>query len=157
MDAVTLSDPDPRVRPGERVRAFRAVEAVLRLQRILRDYFPNEDMESVTVFLTVAAGSISVVNRNAEAHEILARQPLPAEWFRPISGRAVAASCSLPRETVRRRLEHLVEVGRIEKVEGGYTLSENILAQGDNLAFVRALVREFEGVARIVERCDQAS
>ncbi len=118
MDAMTQPDPDPRVRPGERVRAFRAVEALLRLQRIVRDYFPNEDMESVTVFLTVAAGSVSVVDRSEEAHEILTRQPLPAEWFRPISGRAVAASCSLPRETVRRRLDHLVEAGLIEKVEG---------------------------------------
>ncbi len=154
MDAMTLSDPDPRIRPGERVRAFRAVEAVLRLQRIIRDYFPDEDMESVIVLLTVAAGSISVVDRSEEAHEILTRQPLPAEWFRPISGRAVAASCSLPRETVRRRLDHLVEVDRIEKVEGGYTLSENILAHGDNLAFVRALVREFETVARLVDKCD---
>ena len=157
MDATAPSDPDPRVRPGERVRAFRAIEALLRLQRIVRDYFPDEDMESVTVFLTVAAGSISVVNRSEEAHEILTRQPLPSEWFRPISGRAVAASCSLPRETVRRRLDHLVEARLIEKVEGGFTLSENILAHGDNLAFVRALVREFEAVARMVERCEDAS
>lgn len=88
----------PDIRPGERLRILRAIEAVLRIQRLVQDYYPDDDMETVAVLLTVAAGSMSIVNRDETAYQMLLEGPLPAEMFRPISGRAVAASCGLPRE-----------------------------------------------------------
>ncbi|HRH19855.1 MAG TPA: hypothetical protein PLE81_04365 [Brevundimonas sp.] len=145
---------EPDIERGERLRVLRAVEALLRMQRLVMDHFPDEDMETVTVLLTVAAGSMSVVHRNEAAHDQMMAGPLPREWFRPISGRAVAASCGLPRETVRRRLEHLEKLGEIERVDGGYQLCPDILSRRQNLPFARALVREFETVHRMIERCD---
>jgi hypothetical protein len=147
---------DPDVKRGERIRVLRAVEALLRIQRLVVDHFPNEDMETVSVLLTVAAGSLSVVHRDETAHGQLMTGPLPREWFRPISGRAVAASCGLPRETVRRRLEYLEKIGEVERVEGGYQLCPDILSRRQNLPFARALVREFESVHRMIGRCDLA-
>ena len=152
--AVRPAEIDPPVQPGERVRVLCAIEALLRIQRLVMDHYPDADMEAVTVLLTVAAGSMSVVNRDEAAHQMLLEGPLPSDLFRPISGRAVAASCGLPRETVRRRLELLEQSGEIERVEGGYQLCADPLARGQNLAFARALVREFEGVHRMIERCD---
>lgn len=145
---------ESKIQRGERLRVLRAVEALLRMQRLVMDHFPDEDMEGVTVLLTVAAGSLSVVHRDEAAHDQMMDGPLPREWFRPISGRAVAASCSLPRETVRRRLEGLVEAGEIERVEGGYQLCYDVLSRGQNLEFARGLVREFELVHRMIERCE---
>ena len=77
------------IEKGERLKVLRAVEALLRMQRLVMDHFPDEDMEGVTVLLTVAAGSLSVVHRDEAAYEQMMNGPLPREWFRPISGRAV--------------------------------------------------------------------
>lgn len=146
----------PDIRPGERLRILRAIEAVLKIQRLVQDHYPDDDMETVAVLLTVAAGSMSIVNRDETAYQMLLEGPLPAEMFRPISGRAVAASCGLPRESVRRRLEQLEQSGEIERVDGGYQIRADPLARGQNLAFSRALVREFEAVHRMIGRCEQS-
>ncbi|MBN8551742.1 MAG: hypothetical protein J0L52_02460 [Caulobacterales bacterium] len=148
MDA----EPGTEIERGERLKVLRAVEALLRIQRLVIDHFPDEDMGTVAVFLTVAAGSLSVVHRNNTAYEQMMDGPLPREWFRPISGRAVAASCGLARESVRRRLEYLEKIGEIERVEGGYQLCYDVLSRGQNLAFSRGLVREFEHVHRMMAR-----
>mgnify|MGYP001313663561 CR=1 FL=1 len=149
-----MPDEASDVEKGERLKVLRAVEALLRMQRLVLDHFPDGDMEGVTVLLTVAAGSLSVVHRDGAAHDQMMQGPLPREWFRPISGRAVAASRGLPRETVRRRLEALEKAGEIERVEGGYQLCYNVLSRRQNLDFARGLVREFEFVHRMIERCD---
>ena len=106
------------------------------------------------MLLTVAAGSLSPAHRSDEAQRIMHDQPLSSDWYRPISGRAVAASCGLPRETVRRRLELLAEGGQIERIEGGYRLCQDSLSRGQNLAFVRALIHELEGAHRLLERSE---
>ena len=149
---MSATDPPLEVQPGERVQALRAVEILLRIQRMALDYFPGQDLETVAVLLTVAAGSLSPAHRSDQAQRIMDEEPLPTDWYRPISGRAVAASCGFPRETVRRRLEQLAEVGQIERVEGGYRLCKDSLSRGQNLAFVRALVHELEGAHRLLER-----
>ena len=145
---------DSAIEPGERVQALRAVEILLRIQRMALDYFPGHDLETVAVLLTVAAGSLAPAHRSDEAQRIMHDQPLSVDWYRPISGRAVAASCGVPRETVRRRLEQLVEVGQIERLEGGYRLCTDTLSRAQNLAFVRALVHELEGAHRLLERSE---
>jgi len=151
-----MTPPDPAldVQPGERVKALRAVEILLRIQRLALDHFPGDDLETICVFLTVAAGSLAPAHRSDEAQRLMAAGPLPPNWFRPISGRAVAASCGLARETVRRRLEHLTTVGQIDRVQGGYRLAKDTLSRGQNLIFVRALIHELDSAHRILERSD---
>ena len=147
-----VADPSLEVQPGERVRALRAVEILLRIQRLALDCFPGQDLEAIAVLLTVAAGSLSTAHRSDKAQRIMHDQPLSADWYRPISGRAVAASCGIPRESVRRRLEQLAELGQIERVDGGYRLCRDSLSRGQNLAFVRALIHELEGAHRQMDR-----
>ena len=152
-----MSPPDPAldVQPGERLQALRAVEILLRIQRLAMDHFPGDDLETVAVFLTVAAASMAPVHRDEAALKIIRRDPLPPDWYRPISGRAVAASTGFARETVRRRLEHLIQAGQIDRVEGGYCLAEGALSRGQNLAFVRALIHELDTAHQHLARCDK--
>lgn len=141
---MTPPDPGLGVQPGERLQALRAVEILLRIQRLALDHFPGDDLETVAVFLTVAAASMAPVHRDEAALKIMQSDPLTPDWYRPISGRAVAASTGFARETVRRRLEHLVQAGQIDRVDGGYCLAAASLSRGQNLAFVRALIHELE-------------
>ena len=149
------SDDEPsQVQPGERARSLIAVESLLRMQRIAVDHFAGDDLETITVLLTVVAGSVPLSQHDDEALRALEEGPLPEALFRPVSGRGVAASCGLPRETVRRRLEQLVADGRIKRDERGYHLVFDTMSRNRNLEFVRALTRELEAAPRRLARFD---
>lgn len=149
------SDDDAsQVQPGERVRSLLAVETLLRLQRIAVDHFAGDDLETITVLLTVVAGSAALSINDDGVVQALHDGPLPEALFRPISGRGVAASCGLPRETVRRRLEQLVAAGRIKRDERGYHLVFDTMSRNRNLEFARALTRELEAAPRRLARFD---
>lgn len=150
------SNPDQDVQSTDRIKGLRGVEATLRIQRLIVDHFPGVDLEAAAVFLTVVASNLAPAARSGEALQMMEVKPLPADWLRPISGRAVAASCGLPRETVRRRLESLERLGEIERVPGGYRMTGDLFARNQNLSFARSLVHEFETASRAFEQIDQA-
>lgn len=150
-------DPTPAdrvVRPGERAKTVQAVEILLRMLRTAGDSFPGDDLETIVVFLTVAAGSAAQNLRDPEVVRALDTAPMPDELFRPISGRAVAASCGLPRETVRRRLDQLVAQDRLKRDPLGFRLRSDAISQGGNLEFGRALIRELETAPARLARLD---
>lgn len=144
------------IQPGERVRMSLAVESLLRMLRMVQDAFPEDDIETVVVLLTVIAGSMALHSRDAEALRALDHAPLPDDLFRPISGRAVSASSGLPRESVRRRLEQLTAQGRLSRDERGYRPTTGALLTDYTLTFARALVRELEGAPGRILRVDAA-
>lgn len=151
-----MSEPDspPDVQPGERARALQAVEILLRMLRLAIDRFEGDDCETILVLLTVVAGSAAVNQRDEDVIQGLNAAPLSDEHLRPLSGRAIAASSGLPRETVRRRLEQLVAEGRLVRDERGYRMVFDPLSRGGNLEFGRALIRELEGAPRRLARFD---
>lgn len=148
------SEPQPVVLPGERAKTVQAVEVLLRMLRTALDCYPGEDIETVMVFLTVASGSAGQVLRDPEILRTIDDGPLPDALFRPISGRAIAASCGLPRENVRRRLDQLVAQGRVVREPQGYRLRSGAITEPGNLEFGRAIIRELESAPRRLARLD---
>lgn len=148
-------DDDPvEIQPGERARMSLAVEGLLRMLRIVQDAFPDDDLETIVVLLTAIAGGMALNSRDPETLRSLDAAPLPDDLFRSISGRAVAASCGLPRETVRRRLEHLTAQGRMIHDDRGYRPAPGTMLTAQTLTFARLLVREFEGGPARLARLD---
>lgn len=130
------------VKPGERAKALVAVESLLRIARKAMDCFPEDDLETILVLLTVGAASSGSHLRDPAMVVQMDTTPVPDALHKPISGRAVAQSTGLPRETVRRRIDALVAAGRLTREPRGVRTSEGVLLKNRNLEFVRFLIQE---------------
>lgn len=128
--------------PGDRARALRAVDILLRIQRKAAECFPGDDLETIFVLLTVAAASAGPALRDRALLDLIDQGPLPDQHHRPISGLAVARSSGLPREVVRRRLQALEQSGRLIKETNGYRTRSDDISRARNLEFIRFLIRE---------------
>ena len=147
---------EPTVGPGERVKAMAAMEALLRIWRQAVDCFPGDDLETILVYLTVAAASSSSHLRDPEIVAGLDAAPLPDHLHRPTSGRAVAEATGLARETVRRRIDALVASGRLARDSRGVRTVSGTITHARNLEFVRFLTREMTLASDRLRRFDPA-
>lgn len=135
------------IKPGERARALVAVESLLRIARKAMDCFPEDDLETILVMLTVAAAAGGSHLRDPAVMAQMDVGALPDALHKPISGRAVAQSTGLPRETVRRRIDALVAAGRLTREPRGVRTSEGVMMKNRNLEFVRFLMQELNSSA----------
>ncbi|HZV84267.1 MAG TPA: hypothetical protein VFF48_04690 [Brevundimonas sp.] len=147
---------DPNVRPSERVKAMVAIETLLRIWRQAVDCFPDDDLETILVYLTVAAASASSHLRDPAVMAKLDDGPLPDQLHRPISGRAVAEATGLARETVRRRIDALVASGRLLRDARGVRTISGSISHDRNLEFLRFLTRELTAASARLKRFDPA-
>jgi hypothetical protein len=138
------------VERGLRMRAFLAVESLLRMLRTAVDAFG--DLDSAMIYLTVVAASAGAGARDPEFRAVFDTAPLPDEAFRPVSRRAISLATGLPRETVRRKIARLVAEGHLIEEADGVRAPSNTIMRRDNLAFARDLIRELERGAAIVGR-----
>jgi hypothetical protein len=143
-----------RVLPGERAKTVVALEVLLRVVRLAMDCFPDDDLETIMVFLTVAAASSSSHLRDPQLRASLDGSPLPDHLHKTISGRAVAQSTGLPRETVRRRLDALVASGRLTREPRGVRTSSGVISRDRNLEFARSLIQELTSASARISRYD---
>ncbi len=142
------------VTPGERARALVSVEVMLRMLRHVRDCFPEDDLETVLVYLTVVCASVGAHVRDLELLASLGETDLPVQFIRPTSGRAIAESTGLPRETVRRRIDALVARGWLARDGRGVRSVEGTMHIGRNREFVQALIQEINGAPARLARFD---
>ncbi|KQW82229.1 hypothetical protein [Brevundimonas sp. Root1279] len=140
-------DGEAEVKPGERARAVVAVESLLRIARKAMDCYPQDDLETILVLLTVGAASSGSHLRDPAMLAHMDTEPVPDAQHKPISGRAVAQSTGLPRETVRRRIDALVAAGRLTREPRGVRTSEGVLMKNRNLEFVRFVIQEMNSSA----------
>lgn len=149
-------EPDtcPPVTPGERARALVSVEVLLRMLRHVRDCYPDEDIETVLVYLTVVCASVGAHVRDPELLASLGKSDLPVQFIRPTSGRAIAESTGLPRETVRRRIDALVARGWLARDGRGVRSVEGTMHIGRNREFVQAIIQELNGAPARLARFD---
>lgn len=145
---------DAVVEGGERARAIAGIETLLRILRQAVDCFPGDDLETILVYLTVGAASSGRHLRDLALIESLGEAPLPDHLHRATSGRSIALSTGLPRETVRRRIKALVEAGRLVRDGDGVRTASGSLTHNRNLEFVRFLVRELDGASTRLARYD---
>ncbi|HST91782.1 MAG TPA: hypothetical protein VLJ13_06245 [Brevundimonas sp.] len=145
---------EDEIQPGERIRAVAAVEVLLRVWRHAVDCFPDDDLETILVYLTVAAASASRHLRDPELILALDGGPLPDHLHRPTSGRAVAEATGLARETVRRRIDALVASGRLVREAGGVRTISDTLSLNRNQEFARRVTRELIAAPDKLRRFD---
>ena len=81
-------------------------------------------------------------------------EPLPDEARRPISINGIAESLGRPYETVRRRVERLIEANVCVRVQGGVFVPAALLstpgaiqAMLSNVAYAREFARELDGIS----------
>ena len=137
---------------NERAQAIAAIEIFLRLVRKACDCFEGDDVETILVILTVAAASAGKHLRDPELLQSLGTQSLPDHLHQPTSGRSIADSTGLPRETVRRRLKALVEAGRLVKDARGYRTTTGMLTRNRNREFARFIVGELKAAPQKLDR-----
>ncbi len=147
-------DDTAEVRPGERVKAVAALEVLLRIWRQAVDCFPDDDLETILVYLTVAAASTARHLRDPALLANLDGGPLPDALHRPTSGRAVAEATGLARETVRRRIDALVASGRLVRDARGVRTISDSISLNRNLEFMRFLIHELTTASGRLARYD---
>ena len=128
------------------------MESFLRLLRHTKNCFPDDDFETVAIYLTVAAASAGHALRDSALLAKLAGGPLPDDQHRPTSRRAIATATGLPRETVRRKLKELIDAGRLIEVKGRVRIPHDTLGRGHNRQFAALLIAELAAGARRVEQ-----
>lgn len=147
--------PRREISTGERAKTIVAFEAILRILRKAADCFPADDIETVIVFMTVAAASTSRHLRDPVVLDLVDHGPLPDHLHRPTSGRAIAEASGLPRETVRRRINDLVKCGLLKRDHGGVRTTSGLLKRADLLEFARFTVQELSTVSARLSRFDR--
>ena len=147
--------PGDDVRPSERAVAVSAVEVLLRLLRHTKDCFPEDDLETIAVYLTVAAANAGPLLGNQSFLLELDGRPWPDDLKRPTSGRAIAAATALPRETVRRKLNELVAAGRLVRAGRGVCIPTDTLNRDRNREFARRIVQELNAAPGRLQRFAQ--
>lgn len=148
--------PCAEISAGERAKTIVAFEAMLRILRKAADCFPDEDIETIIVFMTVATASTSRHLRDPAILDLVDQAPLPDHLHRPTSGRAVAEASGLPRETVRRRINDLVKAGLLKRDRGGVRTTSGLLNRADLLEFARFTVQELSTVSARLSRLDRS-
>ena len=136
----------------ERARGIASIEILLRILRKASDCFEGDDLETIIVLLTVASASTGRYLRDHKALEALGTDPLPGHLHRPTSGRSIAESTGLPRETVRRRLKVLVADGRILRDERGFRTVSGGMTMNRNMEFVRFMNAELNAASQKLDR-----
>jgi hypothetical protein len=142
----------PVVGPGERAMTLAALEVLLRIWRKAVDCFPDDDLETILVYLTVAAASSSSHLRDPAVTASMDTKALPDPLHMPTSGRAIAEATGLARETVRRRIETLVAAGRLARDARGVRTLSGTITHDQNLEFVRFLIREMNAASDRIRR-----
>jgi hypothetical protein len=143
------------IEPHLRMKTLAGVDVFLRLLRCAIDCFPESDLESMVVFLSVVAASAGGALRDPEARELARDAPLPERYFRAVSRRAIAEATGLPREVVRRRIAKLIAKGELEEFAGGVRPTPDVLGRGRYLEFARTLVSELASANGRISRYDE--
>lgn len=142
-----------------RLAAFHTGNHFVIESRLLSDA-TGLDPVMLLILSTIAVGS---VQRTMRAGDLDARcksgEPLEDGHFRPMSRRLIAQATGLPRETVRRRVAQLIEMGFIQE-DGRGVKSMNIISDPRMVSAVEQVLKHqvlitnaliAEGVFRVEE------
>lgn len=106
------------------------------------------------IFLTVGVANIQKLMRERQIPEnFAATEVLPREVIVPISRNAIASATGLPRETVRRQVEKLIERGLlIEDPRGGITQPIGYIHDFQLQPLIEPMLSEFTKTAESLIR-----
>jgi hypothetical protein len=136
------------------VKATLACMSLLRVLNNAMQCYDN-DLEAFMIYMAVACASIGGAMRDLDV-ALRVDGTAPEAFFRPVSRRAIAASTGLPRETVRRKIAHMVEQGYLVQERRGVRTRPGVLQERRNADFAAVLIREIERSSAELTRVDRA-
>lgn len=148
----TPFDPANRTLGTDRFLFRLGVDYLLRLIMRLSDLFGGDLMLTVT-FLAVAQASVRHLNQQNQPNPLAVDGILPDGMRRPVTIATVARSLNLPRETARRYIRRLIDMGYCRQTgpRGVMVPSEVMRSEGltavalDNVMGLKLL---YEGIER---------
>jgi biotin operon repressor len=133
------------------------VEGLLRILRAAGDTY-GHDYEAILIYWSVAVASVGRYLRSDDLATLIeGGGPLPEDEHRAVSARAIAEATGLPRETVRRKIAHLVADGHLVQDDRGVRTYPGLLEQRGNQAFVQTAAREIKRMATAMDAVAQMS
>ena len=127
------------------------VEGLLRIMRAAGDAY-GHDYEAILIYWSVAIASVGRFLRSDDLITLIeSGGPLPEEDHHPVSARAIAEATGLPRETVRRKIAHLVADGHLVQDARGVRTFPGLLNQRGNEVFVRQAAREIKRMSAAMD------
>ncbi len=150
--------PEPLPRGIQAANGLIVLEGLLRIMRAAGDTY-GHDYEAILIYWSVVVASVGRYLRNDDQFKLIdsGGAPLPAEEHHPISARAIAEATGLPRETVRRKIAHLVADGYLAQDSRGVRTTPGLLDQRGNGVMVTAASREIKRMAHAMETMLQLS
>ena len=133
------------------------LEGLLRIMRAAGDAY-GHDYEAILIYWSIVLASVGRYMRADDLIVLIeSGGPLPEAEHHPVSARAIAEATGLPRETVRRKIAHLVAAGHLVQESRGVRTYPGLLDQRGNEGFVRTALREVRRMASAVETIAQMS
>lgn len=140
-----------RCPPGFGLRALAASEGFLRIAQAAIEQYG--DIEEFVAYLAVLAAAAGAVSRDPVlAARFGGAEPIPEEYLRSVSARAVALSTGLSRETARRKLAQLIADGHLVRTSSGIRPPPDVMLQRQNMKFAQLIVAEILHTARRIDR-----
>lgn len=140
-----------RCPPGFGLRSLAASEGFLRIAQAAVEQYG--DIEELVVYMAVLAAAAGAVSRDpALAARFGGKEPIPEQYLRSVSARAVALSTGLSRETARRKLAKLVADGHLVRTGSGIRPPRDVMTQRGNMKFARLIVAEILHTAKRIDR-----
>lgn len=121
--AVRIATNPDKMTTNWRVAMFGVANMFLATQRAFSSGQVPMGPTEILIYLTVCVANVQKLMRERSVPDhFSATAVLPREWVIPISRNAIASATGLPRETVRRQIEKMIERGLlVEDCRGGVT------------------------------------
>jgi hypothetical protein len=152
-DLHTLGVPLPQTRPGLAYRSTTGVQAAADLMLAVSDTNRgvHRDWGDLVIFSTILWANVRGYARDRELAPRYRDQRLPAPDVlrQPVRPSAVARVIGIPASTVRRRLQPMIEDGRLTRHRRGLIVSEDWLNRETSVATSTAT---YHNTRRILER-----
>lgn len=129
--------------PYSRLIAHSIAEFVLRCAETMEGSF-NNDYEMTLLFLAISTRNEHHVMNDPELRARYASfdEVIPSSLYTPVSRLALSRSTGLPRETVRRKVAAMIEMGVVvEDKRGGLCIRQTIIEDFDPEAVLEPQLR----------------
>ena len=134
---------------GIRPRAFAAIELFLDLNHVARTMIPG-DLETVLIWFSITEATLRplMLDPAVPPNKRLAKKP-PSADLGSISRVMIADRTGLPRETVRRKINALLEAGLVAEEQHGHVRTVLDITAPDVMEAIQA---SFKAVRRYQQR-----
>ncbi len=152
--AVRIATNPDKMSANWRIAMFGVANMFLATQRAFSSGQVPMGPTEILIYLTVCVANVQKLmrERSVPGH-FSATAVLPREWVIPISRNAIASATGLPRETVRRQVEKMIERGLlVEDARGGVTPPPGVIDILGLEPMLEPIVAEFTKTAEQLAR-----